>query len=184
MNHPFANGNKRTALVSLLVFLERNLLFLDATEPQLFRYVLQLASHRLVPDGPILPDREVLAVAEWLEPRLCKVSKGEKRMRFAQLRPILASYGCTIKVIRGNRALITREIQRRTWFKKGPPLKSHVWYGDEGRDVDPTTVQKIRNDLWLDEEHGFDSARFYEARPGIDEFIAMYRKTLRRLARV
>jgi hypothetical protein len=45
------------------------------------------------------------------------------------------------------------------------------------------TIRKIRRDLWLDEDHGVDSSRFYEARPGIDEFIAMYRKTLRRLAR-
>jgi death-on-curing protein len=169
----------------LLVFLERNECFLEATEPELFRYVLQVASHRLVAPGPELPDREAFALAEWIQPRICRVGRGEKRLRFAQLRPILASYECTINVLPGNRAVISRKLDRRQWFKKGPStLKSHVWYGDEGRDVDPSTIHKIRSDLWLDEEHGFDSTRFYDARPGIDEFIAMYRKTLRRLARV
>ncbi len=44
-NHPFHNGNKRTALVSLLVFLDSNNFMLACNEDELFRLVLQTAQH-------------------------------------------------------------------------------------------------------------------------------------------
>lgn len=182
LNHAFHNGNKRTALVSLLVFLEANHKFLDVTQPQLYRYVLAMASHRLVPDGPERPDREVSAIAEWLEPKLGEVHRGEKILKFGQLRRILGSYDCEIRTLPGNRALVTRPHLNPRWFRR-TPLQSHVWYGGEGRDVELNAIRKLRRDLWLDEDHGVDSSRFYEARPGIDEFIAMYRRILRRLGR-
>jgi len=166
------------------VFLERNDLFLITSEPEIFRYVLQVARHGLVSPGMDLPDREVLAMSEWLNRRLSPVTKGEKRLRFGDLRRILASHGCEFQVLPGNRILISRHIPKPRWFRQATTLQSHVAYGDEGRDTDPTTVRKIRKDLWLDEEHGFDSSIFYGSSPGVDEFIAMYRKTLKRLARL
>lgn len=182
LNHAFHNGNKRTALVALLVFLESNQKFLDATQPQLYRLVLEVASHRLVGAGPDLADREVLALARWIEARLGEVQRGEKILKFAQLRRLLVSYGCDIQILPGNRVLITRPRVSQRWFGR-KRLRSHNWYGGEGREVELNTIRKIRRELWLDEEHGVDSSRFYEARPGVDEFIAMYRKTLQRLAR-
>ena len=185
LNHAFNNGNKRTALVSLLVFLERNDMFLEATEPELFRYVIRLASHRLVPDGPQLADREVLSISVWLEERLCRVQSGERLLRFGELRRILNAYRCQFRILPGGRVLITRRLEKQRWFRTRPAeLQSHIWYGDEGREVGRDTLRKVRNELELDEGHGVDSLRFYAARPGIDEFISMYRKTLTRLARV
>lgn len=43
-SHPFEDGNKRTALVLTLLFLERNGLELEASDDDLFRFVLALAA--------------------------------------------------------------------------------------------------------------------------------------------
>lgn len=185
LNHAFANGNKRTALVSLLVFLDANELFLEESEPNLFRYVLQVANHRVAIAGPELADRETHQIATWLNDHICSVSRGEKLLKFGELRQILNTYRCSVRILSGNRALISRTTNQVRWFRKRQvTLQSHIWYGDEGRDVERSTLKKVREELELDETHGIDSSRFYAARPGVDEFIAMYRKTLTRLARV
>ncbi|MEQ1694067.1 MAG: type II toxin-antitoxin system death-on-curing family toxin [Gemmatimonas sp.] len=46
-NHPFHNGNKRTALVSLLCHLDRNDLAIDhtTTHDDLYAFMLKVASH-------------------------------------------------------------------------------------------------------------------------------------------
>ena len=67
LNHAFHNGNKRTGLVSLLVFLDKNLLMPKCSEKDLFKWTLLVAQHRLVPlHWDNLPDREVLELADWI----------------------------------------------------------------------------------------------------------------------
>lgn len=46
-NHPFHNGNKRTALVSLIVFLDKNGWVLTIGQDELYEYLLDLAAHNL-----------------------------------------------------------------------------------------------------------------------------------------
>ena len=46
-NHPFVDGNKRTGLVAMLVFLGLNGRRLDATEDELTNLVLGVAAGRL-----------------------------------------------------------------------------------------------------------------------------------------
>jgi death-on-curing family protein len=49
-SHPFHNGNKRTALVSLLVFLDQNARRIEVTDDELFAFVLAVANNRLYRD--------------------------------------------------------------------------------------------------------------------------------------
>jgi prophage maintenance system killer protein len=190
-NHPFHNGNKRTALVAMLVFLDENGMMPICEEDEVFRLVLRLAQHALVEGHlPDLPDREVLVIANWLKDRCRWTELGDRPMSFRRLKPLLSEYGCEFEHPPGvgNRINITRVVsERSSWF--GRPrqltLRTQTHYGDEGRDVAKDTIKKIRHDLHLDDDHGVDSASFYQrlpAPPG--EFIVRYRKTLRRLARV
>jgi death-on-curing protein len=50
-NHPFHNGNKRTALVSMLCHLDRNGLTLteSVTQSELYSFMLKVASHHFAP---------------------------------------------------------------------------------------------------------------------------------------
>jgi prophage maintenance system killer protein len=189
-DHPFHNGNKRSALVSMLVFLDENGAILDCVEDLLFRLVLQLAQHTLV-SGPRqqLPDLEVLAVANWIHANSRRIQLGERPIKCRQLRQLLVGYGCDFEYPSGvgNRINIYRIVSR-------PPagflrrraierLQTQVQYGDDGREVQHNSVHKIRKDLELNDESGVDSKAFYDREETtVGEFIVKYRKTLRRLA--
>ena len=178
-DHPFHNGNKRTALVSTLVFLDENDLVLTCSEHELFRFVLLVAKHKVTKNRRYyFSDYETLTVADQIYKWSRVVSKAEHPTTFLKLRPILEGYGCTIS-IRSGRAFIVREAPQRLrslFFRRR--LRSHVYYRDDGTDVSPDTVKKIRKDLQLDHEHGYDESDFYSKKPlRIDGYIAKYRKT-------
>ncbi len=184
-NHPFHNGNKRTALVATLVFLDENDTVLTCSEDDIFKFVLVVAQHRVTDGGrQDGSDYETYAVAQ----QLCRwsraVNKDERVMAFRKYRPILGGYDCSID-ISGNKANIVREKRRDYWglIKRRRTLHTQVHYDGEGRDVPPETVKKIRRDLELGPIHGIDSVDFYSKKPlRTDEFIVKYKNTLRRLA--
>ena len=189
-NHPFHNGNKRTALVAMLVFLDENGIVLTCEEDQLFKLVLQLAQHALVrgPRGEV-PDREVLAVAEWLKDNSRWVEKGDRPIQWRRLQRILGDYGCSFEIPSGgNRINISRTVTERTFLFgriRSRILRTQTFYGDQGREIDKSAVNKIRHDLRLNDEHGVDSSAFYDRLPiSPSDFIVRYRKTLKRLARL
>jgi death-on-curing family protein len=185
LNHAFHNGNKRTALVATLVFLERNNYILETTDSALFRFVIRIAQHDLVGGryGADEADREVYEISRWICDNARPTRSEERPMSFRDLRRILVRYACNFTPLTGNRMLITRNVTVGR-LRRVKPLKSHIWYGGEGREVDRNTLHKVRRDLWLDEEHGYDSSVFYEGRQGVGEFIAKYRLTLNRLAKL
>ena len=189
-DHPFHNGNKRTALVAMLVFLDENGMMLTCDGVSLFKMVLKLAQHALV-KGPRnkLPDRETLEVAKWLRQNSRLAKRGNRPIPWRELRGILLRYECEFaKPSVGNRINITRTVKDRPAGRFGrsrsrPPLRTQTHYGDEGRDVEPNTVSKIRQDLELDDLHGVDTRAFYDSdAASTSNFIVKYRKTLRRLA--
>ena len=185
-DHPFHNGNKRTALVSTLVFLDLNGLVLTCSEDDLFRFVLLVAKHKVTKNRRhYIADNETLAVAE----QFCKwsrvVSKEEHPMTFLKLRRILVGYGCKISIKSGQAVIVREAPQRSRFFFTRQRLRTQVGYRGDGTDVTPETVKKIRNDLQLDHDHGYDESDFYSKKPSrIDAFIAKYRKTLVRLAKL
>ena len=62
-NHPFIDGNKRTAFVLMAVFLELNCYTLDAPEPEVVSVMIRLATD--------LENQE--SIARWLEMRSLKI---------------------------------------------------------------------------------------------------------------
>lgn len=191
LNHPFYNGNKRTALVSMLVFLDRNGFVPTCSEDDLFKLVLQVAQHRISPLAPdAMADREVLAIAEWMWKRIRLVEKGEIPVSWRRFRKILTAYGCetTFPTGAGNRLNITRTLEQKIGIfsrRNVPPLSTQVFHRDGRSDVRVDTIKKIREDLRLDDAHGVDSHDFYDREPArISDFITTYRKTLDRLAKL
>lgn len=173
-NHAFHNGNKRTALVATLAFLDINGFVLEADENELFDYLLQIASHEVVTD-PEDADDEMLAVAKWIHRQSRAISNEEKVIKFHDLRTILLRYGCTFEHPggKGNRINITRGANT-----------TQVYYRNEGTDVERNTIRQIRKDLGLTDAEGYDSAIFYKAEERVPAFIHKYRRTLDRLAKV
>ena len=180
LNHAFHNGNKRTALVSTLVFADRNGHRVAATEEELYDLLLNVASHGLQdPTGKAVQgsDAEMLCIAKWLLGQLRGVQKQERSRKWNKFRKILNGYDCHCNVLPGNKMNIARAVG-------GVPLRTQVAYRSEGTEVEINTVKKIRRDLELDEEHGYPSDIFYQQDAKIPGFINEYRTVLRRLAKV
>ena len=187
-DHPFHNGNKRTALVSMLVVLDNNGIFPVFDEDELFKFILKSSQHRLV-DYTLnnLADREVIAISEWIHSRTRLIDKQEKPIPWRNLKRILLDYDCEfdVSVSVGNRINISRVIVQHGIFgrQRSSTLSTQVFYGGDGRDVEIDTIKKIRTDLHLDDKHGIDSHNFYDKNPmQAGDFIARYRKTLERLS--
>lgn len=189
-NHPFHNGNKRTALVALLVQLDETNQMLTCVDSDLFRLVLRVAQHRIVPTGSDLTDRETMAIADWICQHSRNVDKSHRPLPWRRLRRILLDFHCLLGPApgAGGSLEITRPIQQiRRWGKtRVVSIHTQVRYSGEGAVASRSTIAKIRTDLQLDEKHGVDSASFYSAAPGsaAEEFIAKYRKILKRLAKL
>lgn len=188
LNHPFHNGNKRTALVSMLCFLDRNNVVLTCSEGELFQFVLKVAQRRLVPArAERKADREVIAIAEWIRTNSRPIDKSDRPLKWRELKSILRRYGCTYQERSGNRLNISRRMTVRGGLlhrAKVEELKYQATYPDDGREVPRGELHRVRRSLWLDEEHGVDSSAFYGEESNIDDFIAEYRKVLRRLAKL
>lgn len=189
-DHPFFNGNKRTALVSLIAFLDGHGQVLTVNQDTLYDFVLTVARHGIlagfrVADGLAPVDAEVVAIARWIQKNMRPIRKEEFPLKFHEVRTILASLGCDVAVNKG-KATVTRTIPRRGFLgrQRQEELKHSFWYAGEGRELDRFAVKKIRAELLLDEEHGYDSAVFYQKQTKIDDFVVRYRRTLQRLARV
>jgi hypothetical protein len=154
--HAFHNGNKRTGLVALLVFLDENGWSLHVDQNLLFDFILKVASHKLTPEtspGRFDADAEVLEIARWLQRYIRRTGVKRRNFRFHGLRSLLLKHGCKLDPRRGgNRIVVARG-----------PLRTQVWYGGEGREVAPNTIAKIRADLELDYEHGYDDWTFFNA---------------------
>lgn len=187
-NHPFFNGNKRTALVSLLVFLDENGFLLTTDEDEVFRFTLRVAQHRLVQKGLTqLSDREVLAIAEWIRGNCRPIDKTQRPIKWVRLERILRRHGCWFEhPTTGNRIDIYRRVvERRGVLKREREVDLYVQAARSGLgdEADRATIARIRSRLRLDEANGVDSAAF-EQGLAPDEFIVTYRKTLQRLARL
>lgn len=187
-DHPFHNGNKRTGLVAMLVFLDENGFLLTCVEDDLFRLVLQLAQHAIV-TGPReeLPDRETLRIADWLRANARWIEMGDRSQSWRRLHRLLTRYGCQFDFPSGGgRVNISRVLDDHPGLfgrHRQRSLKTQLHYIDDNRDLDRRALNKIRHDLELDDQHGVDSRAFYDSVPASpSEFIVKYRKTMRRLA--
>jgi len=189
-NHVFYNGNKRTALVAMLVMLDKNGMMLTSTQDELFRWMLKVARHDVLPPGfeyDNRPDRETYAISEWINKRSRHIRREEKGVTWIALARILKKFDCEVSR-RGERMDITRTVQvRRKTFLKSEKLKSlkstYVNTGG-GREVPRKQLKRVREELQLDEAHGIDTEAFFERNREVDDFIAEYSKLLRRLSRV
>jgi len=184
-NHPFHNGNKRTALVSLLVFLDMNKLIMICKDEELFQFVLNVAKHKLVFEKyRDLADREVQKIAVWIKDNTRPVENGDRPLTFHKLKQILTRYQCEFKLTSSGMK-IARKIAGKGFWNRGKEVSSIFTYGGDGRELRKKVIKKIRHDLALNEQYGIDSGAFYEDSPTpLGNFILRYRKILNRLSKL
>jgi hypothetical protein len=187
-NHAFYNGIKRTALVSMLCFLDLNGLVLRTNQDVLFRWTVRVASHglnkrRLQGDRA---DIEVLDMTKWIIDNSRSIDQTQRVVTATMLIRRLEELGCEVQRV-GTKVSVSRTVDdgTRVWLRNRTTLKYSYPYMGEGRQVAASHVRGLRRALRLTEEYGVDSAAFFGAdKSPTDRFIGIYRKTLSRLAAV
>ncbi len=197
-DHPFHNGNKRTALVAALAHLDKNRHTIQPGVKQrdLERLMIAVAGHAVVTrevkvgrDTELVPrratpDEEVMAISDWFSSRVVRVSRGESSITYRELRQILARFNFTIMPGKGMKVSVCRQQKGKTLLGRPKPPKTAMsldWPGD-GKTVAIGQVKHIRETLNLREQDGVTSDDFYSTGMRIDRFINEYRQVLRRLA--
>lgn len=179
-NHCFYNGNKRTALVSMLVFLDRHNISVQCDEDELFKMALSLADHKLEVDN-ISSDSEIYFIYKWICEKSKDLTKGERIIKFKRLNQILNRFECSIN---GNKVerVVVRE--SKIFGKRKKTLRTSIHVVQPGHEVDIDLIKKIRKDLELDCEHNIDLDTFYyDAEYYACEFVEKYKNLLRRLSK-
>jgi prophage maintenance system killer protein len=199
-DHPFLNGNKRTALVSMLAHLDKNEYCLPGvSQSDLYKLMLSIADHTLAgkPDprkkgdsaSRCTADEEVQAIYDFIRKRAQRIESGERVVTYRQLRRILVRFGFSMENVGDNSADIVRYEERATgligrhWMMQRIVVE-RIGYHDEGSEVSKRDVALARKSCGLSEHDGVDSRAFYSFDATIDEFVNKYRRVLRNLARV
>lgn len=198
-DHPFFNGNKRTALVSMLAHLDRNrMTLLGVGRDELFQMMLDVADHRFRAHAKGRErridnvDEEVAEIAAWIEKRLYRYQVGERQITYRQLRRILSRFSYVLENPDSGQMDLVRLVQvKRGIFRPAITTERRrigsIPYQGENRFVGISLLKHIRRKCGLTETDGCDAAGFYQAESDegamVDGFINEYRTVLRRLAR-
>ena len=100
MSHAFENGNKRTGLITLLIFLDQNRsILVEVDEDELYEFTRSVAAHEIaLPDGVERnSDSEVESITRWIEQHSRTKVLGDRPRKFSEIRAILEDFGCTFE---------------------------------------------------------------------------------------
>lgn len=195
-NHAFHNGNKRTALVAMLVHLDRHRFVLrQVSHNELERMIVDVANHSLVSktskrrkDNHRDSDAEVGALKEWIDDRANEVTRGERSITYRQFRRILQRFEFDLDNHGANTCDIVKLVKRRRLLGFGEeyierrPLRHRIGYTRETDIVPVRLIKEVREMCQLQEIHGCDSRTFYDEEAIVDGIVNQYRQVLRRLA--
>jgi death-on-curing family protein len=170
-NHPFRNGNKRTALVALLVFLRRNDRRLEASESEIFELLIAVASDQVGTGAGGNHDDAVEAIRRWLSSHLSTVPAKPRTMKLAEFLALVERAGCQVKTNRGSCKV------------KGP--RGGVTISRSTPELAGQVVKKYLSILGLSQgQTGFPLAELESVAKSSGDFIDEYRPLLRRLAKL
>jgi death on curing protein len=176
-NHPFHNGNKRTALVAMLAHLDANSMCLyDVRQNELYRMIKGVAAHTLGerPQRRGLPkqakrrpaDAEVKAIHQWLEKYAKKIDRSERRVTYRQLRTLLKPYGYYLDNPKNNSIGVYRDEQvRKGVLRKQTTVHKRIGtisYPGDTKVVGLSKMRQVRRMCQLRDEDGVHAAAFYE----------------------
>lgn len=187
-NHAFHNGNKRTSLLALAIFLEeRNGRYIMGSEDDLFDLIVGIARHGLVPpdetpgkeSDPYYADREVLEVHRLLRAMVAVPTRSDKSLKWHDFARLLERFDCEVSSIASNQAKIRRQLS------DGRVLTAVAGARNLGTEISGRQIRQYRKQLELTDDFGIDSSIFYDGRqphPDLPQLIRRYRGVLERLS--
>lgn len=173
-NHPFHNGNKRTALVTILRTLDRNdkRLANEVTDDELFDFVVAVTGDEFPkPDHGKNVDEVVEEISQWLKSHTTAVGGSTSGMTAAAFIERCKQSGAKYKQGRGGSHCLSRS---------GGSVK----FSQATRQFDGAVVRQYLRKLGLSEKiSGFTIDEFQDGTSTEREQIYRFMSTLRRLAK-
>lgn len=178
-NHPFHDGNKRTALLSVLHLLEKQGRMAMVKKINFENLVVMVANggcHRSNLYAPFRgkDDAEVLFISSRLRNMTRRIDRARHPVTYRQLNGLLRKFGYELRRPDNNRIDVVRIEDGQTIRRIG----FHGW----SRQVSHRDVKTAREACKLLEPDGVDSKSFYEGEECMDFLLHEYAVSLRKLA--
>ena len=194
-DHPFHDANKRTALLTLLYFLNRMKRVPTAKQKDLEDFIVDISEgslgkyrrfQELAKEGE---DAEIYFIAEYIRRNSRPVDNAHRSVTYHQLNHCLKAYGFVLDNIKDGTIDVYREYETKGFlgFGRKQTKRDRVMPGipfQKGwkAQVPKGLVTKIREATKLDVQHGVDSASFFDEVDPLHSLIAEYSHPLQRLA--
>ncbi|MGR3914383.1 MAG: type II toxin-antitoxin system death-on-curing family toxin [Gammaproteobacteria bacterium] len=182
-NHPFHDGNKRTALLSVLHLLAKQGYTASAGKKRFENLVVAIANggHRrtdlyrhLRAETSSASDADVAYISSLLKQMMRKLDRSRHPLTYRRINQLLKSHGFEMKGAHDNRIGIVRIADDQAIGRVGFPGMS--------KQVSKSDTKKIRAMCNLTEAAGYDSRAFYNGMDSMNFLLSEYAAPLRRLA--
>jgi len=184
LNHPFHNGNKRTALVSMLAHLHANGLIFEHTEQKdLYSLMLKVARHELGND----PDTEVTELSKFLRKNTRELRRGQYLVTYRELKRLLQDHGYLLENPHNNKIDVILVRTKKSLFGKEREERKKLGcipYPGDKKVAGKGVVKKLRGLCQLTLDVGIDSEVFFNRAPRAEPFLDRYSRVLKRLSKV
>ncbi len=194
-NHPFYDGNKRTAFLTALYHLHRFGRCPSVSEDEFENLTVDIADNAL---GKFkryqelvksrVPDPEVRFISRFLRKNTRIIDKNHYTVTYRELEPILKRYGFSLSNPHGNHIDITKTEKRRPILGLfGREHDVTVKLGQIGfprwtAQVGKGALKTVREVTGLTADKGVDSASFFYGLDPMQTLITTYHEPLMRLA--
>jgi len=173
-NHPFHNGNKRTALVTLIMglYLNRRIFGFDVSDDELYDMTVNVANGSMTgSQGRLTADEAVDAISDWLRSKTMSRNVSASTMRTQDFIQRCEDFGCTCRAYKGG-TLVSSEIDS-------------IRIGGDTREIDGSIAKIWSRKLGLTiEKTGQTFAEFQADSAAERDEIHRYISALRRLAKI
>ena len=182
-NHPFHDGNKRTALLSVMHLLEKQGYTAAVKKRQLENFIVAISDnrHRREPlykhflgEQKAADDADIHYIASILKQRTRRFDRSRRSITYRQLNGLLRPHGFELRNKHGNQIAIVRIKDTQTI--------GHVGFPGMSRQLSHGDLKKVRKTCMLSEKDGYDSKAFFNGAEGMDFLLGEYTEPLRRLA--
>ncbi len=190
-NHPFYDGNKRTALLSLLYQLQQNKRIPNVPQKDFETLTVRVAESALerYPNYKSFcrveqkkEDSAVYFIADFLKRNTRNLDSSYKPLTFFEFNAILKRYKCCLANPSGNYINVYKTIERGVIFKE-ESLDRVLQIGFPGwkKQINQKAFKEALKALGLTPDRGFDQKVFFEGAEPLYKLIHDFEGPLRRL---
>lgn len=194
MDHAFHDANKRTALLTLLLYIEREGLVAADNADKLESLAVRIADNRLseYPGYASFADKddpEVNFIAQRIRKWTRPIASYNKVLTFAQFENCLKRFDITMDKPKGNFVNVYQTVATtKHLFLRWIPINSErkqfvckIGYPGAKKQVPRDTIKQVLRKTGLTKENGFDDDVLYEGMEPLCSLILRYAKPLKRL---